>query len=384
MADLVWTFDDGTSEGWRFSNDGLVPTGDAPITDGAIQSYDDHTNNPQYYTPADLTGDQSKLYGAVFSYNWSDNDVQGPNDQFQGRAALILSAQDGTRIRVTQSGPTTIARFVTGEFSATLQIPPVESNVTFDILPVGGSTRPATDAELRDVLSQLDFFVIQTDLRSGGDRFRLLDASISPACFTAGTLIETASGTTPVELLQVGDLVRTRDNGLQPIRWIGTQKFTGDQLENTPNFRPVRIRAGAIGTNSPASDLLVSPQHRVLIRSAIAQRMFGTSEILAPAKSLCEVEGIDVVEDDAGVEYFHLMFDQHEIIFSNGAETESFYTGEQALKSAGASAREEIFALFPELKDQQEPPAPARPIVQGKLARKLADRHAKNGRDLNI
>ena len=137
---------------------------------------------------------------------------------------------------------------------------------------------------------------------------------------------------------------------------------------------------GALGHNSPAEDLLVSPQHRILVRSRIAQRIFGTDEVLVAAKQLLQITGIDIETEATKVEYFHFLFDQHEIVFSNGAETESLYTGPEALKSLGPAACEELFTLFPELRDRDpaERPLGARMLASGRMARKLAVRHAQN------
>lgn len=93
-------------------------------------------------------------------------------------------------------------------------------------------------------------------------------------CFVAGTLIETPVGWRAVEELAPGDLVITRDNGHQPVRWVGSVRLSGSSLARHSRLRPIRIRAGALGPATPARDLLVSPQHRVLVRSNIAMRMF--------------------------------------------------------------------------------------------------------------
>lgn len=201
-------------------------------------------------------------------------------------------------------------------------------------------------------------------------------------CFVRGTLIATDAGQVAVEDLTVGCLVQTRDHGLQPIRWIGSKKLSALDLVNNEKIKPIRIKAGALGHGIPETDLLVSPQHRVLVRSKIAQKMFGTDEVLVAAKQLLQIEGIDVAHDLAEVEYFHILFDQHEVVLSNGAETETLYTGTEALKSVGPAAREEIFALFPELREQDEPTAGARRLLSGREGRKLAVRHAQNGRHL--
>ena len=199
-------------------------------------------------------------------------------------------------------------------------------------------------------------------------------------CFARGTRIMTRDGERTIEVLRTGDMLHTRDNGLQPIRWIGSRKLSAAELQAFPNLRPIRIRAGALGKNLPVSDLTVSPQHRVLVRSKIAQRMFDTDEVLVAAKHLLECDGIEILDAATEVEYFHILFDRHEVIVSNGAETESLYTGEQALKSLSPAAREEIFSLFPELQcqDQETTRPSARLLVPGRMGRQLAKRHSKN------
>ena len=210
------------------------------------------------------------------------------------------------------------------------------------------------------------------------------DIPILPVCFVAGTLIETDAGFVAVEKLKVGDKVLTRDNGFKEIFWIGSIKLSAADLRDNPSQRPIRISAGALGPQVPSTDLLVSPQHRVLVRSKIAQRMFGTDEVLVAAKQLVMTDGIDVAEDLAQVEYFHILFDQHEIVNSNGAATESLYTGPEALKSLGQAARDEIFALFPELRDIGHQAEAARMLTSGRMARKLAVRHVQNDRALYL
>lgn len=200
-------------------------------------------------------------------------------------------------------------------------------------------------------------------------------------CFVAGTLIQTRDGLKPVETLKAGDEVLTRDNGYQAIRWIGSTRLSAAALARRPELRPIRISAGALAANVPSADLLVSPQHRVLVRSKIAMKIFGAMEVLVPAKQLMQVDGIDYADDLVTVEYVHFLCDRHEVVISNGAETESLFTGPQAIQAVGKAAREEIFALFPELRDGAELPA-ARRLLSGREGRRLAVRHVQNQRQL--
>lgn len=201
-------------------------------------------------------------------------------------------------------------------------------------------------------------------------------------CFCAGTLIETPDGPVPVERLEAGDSVLTRDHGAQVLRWIGGTRLSRLHLLRAPHLRPIRIRAGALGQGVPATDLLVSPQHRMLVRSAIARRMFDTDEVLVAAKQLLMLDGIDIADDLAEVGYFHLLFDRHEIVIANGAETESLYTGAEALQALGRAEMEEIMALAPMLGKAGHQPVAARLLPSGRKARKLAMRHLQHHRPL--
>ncbi len=135
----------------------------------------------------------------------------------------------------------------------------------------------------------------------------------------------------------------------------------------------------------PLEDLLVSRQHRILVRSKIAERMFGEKEVLIPAIKLVELDGIDVATDIEGVEYFHMLFDQHEIVISNGAKSESLFTGPEALKTVSPEARMEIASLFPELVCEDFQPVSARLIPpQGKSMKQLVARHQKNAKPLYV
>jgi len=161
-----------------------------------------------------------------------------------------------------------------------------------------------------------------------------------PPCFVRGTMIDTNRGEVAIENLLTGDLVRTADNGFQPIRWIGATTVSG-----LGKLAPICIQKGSIGNTQ---DLLVSPAHRILICGWQAELLFGQSEILTSAKSLINDKSITTHICDK-VEYFHLLFDRHEIIFSNGAASESFHPVEASIGAMSYQSRQEILELFPEL-----------------------------------
>jgi hypothetical protein len=203
-------------------------------------------------------------------------------------------------------------------------------------------------------------------------------------CFTAGTLIATECGEVAVEALRVGDLVLTVDHGLQPIRWVGSRTLTADELAQAPNLMPIRIEPGALGSGLPWTSLTVSPQHRCLVRSKIAERMSGDPEVLVAARHLLGAPGIAEIEAPQSVTYVHLLFDRHELLWSNGAITESFYLGKQAMTAVDRDARDEILQLFPALASglPETGPLPARPFIRGRVARRLVDRSIANRKPL--
>ena len=108
--------------------------------------------------------------------------------------------------------------------------------------------------------------------------------------------------------------------------------------------------------------------------------MFGNTVVLVAAKQLLQIRGIDIATDMREVEYFHFLFDKHQIVFAEGAPTESLFTGAEALKSVSPEARQEIFAILPELAtlSAENLPQSVRPIISGRNARKMASRHVQN------
>lgn len=159
-------------------------------------------------------------------------------------------------------------------------------------------------------------------------------------CFVAGTMILTPDGEVAVETLTPGDLVMTHDDGPQPLRWIGQR--TVDAVDS---FAPVRINAGTFGDHR---DLLVSPQHRVLIRDSLAELLFGESEVLVAAKDLLNDKSVRI-QEGGDVTYVHLLFDRHQVIFSEGLTTESFLPGPQTSHAFEQDIIDEICAIFPEI-----------------------------------
>lgn len=162
----------------------------------------------------------------------------------------------------------------------------------------------------------------------------------SVPCFTAGTLIDTPGGKVPVEEIVPGDLVLTRDDGPQPVRWAGARTVAAQG-----DFAPIHIRAGTFGSHG---DVTVSPLHRVLIRDGLAELLFGETEVLVAARDL--VNDRTVTRRPGGdVTYVHIMFDRHQVVFAEGLATESFLPGPQTTSVLEQPVVEELCRVFPEL-----------------------------------
>lgn len=162
----------------------------------------------------------------------------------------------------------------------------------------------------------------------------------SVVCFASGTLILTETGDRPVESLQVGDLALTRDAGLKPIAWIGRTTVAAQR-----DLAPIVITQGTLGNDR---DLVVSPQHAILLADWRAELLFGQPEVLVRAKDLLGLDG--VYRRTGGlVTYHHVLFDTHHLVQSAGLWTESLYPGDMTLQSVNTAARDEIIALFPDL-----------------------------------
>ncbi len=184
-------------------------------------------------------------------------------------------------------------------------------------------------------------------------------------CFVRGTLIDTAEGPKKIEEIAAGDLVRTQDHGLQPVRWIGASTVRG-----TGQNAPIQIRKGALGNDR---DLWVSPQHRMLLSGWQLELLFAEPEALVPAKMLVNDQSILQTEVDQ-VEYFHMMFDTHEIVFAEGAPSESFHPGRMGMGTFSEETRAEIFRLFPQLETGLETYGPsARMTLKSHEARILVE-----------
>lgn len=196
-----------------------------------------------------------------------------------------------------------------------------------------------------------------------------------PVCFAQGTLIETPAGPIAIERLRPGDLVCTEDHGPQPVRWVRSDARCLDGA--APDQRPILIRAGALGPGRPRRDLVVSPQHRLLVGGAGQLDHAFSSAALAPAKALTGLRGVRDMNGRRAVTWVHIAFDRHELIRANGCVTESLLLGPMVLQSLSSAERAELNAVFTMARNEGSARAngealngqPARPCLPVALVR---------------
>lgn len=170
-----------------------------------------------------------------------------------------------------------------------------------------------------------------------GARARI--AEVACVSFTRGTRITMASGQQClIEDLKVGDKVLSRDDGPQTVRWIGqtTTRAVGD-------FAPIRIKKGTLNNEN---DLIVSPNHRLFIYQRVDEIGAGRSEILVKAKHLVNGDSV-TVQDGGFVDYFQLLFDDHQIIFAEGIAAESLMLDERTSPALPTEVAQEILDGVP-------------------------------------
>ena len=238
------------------------------------------------------------------------------NDSTSAGGTLTITAINGQPVTAGQSVELPTGEIITLNDDGTLSI-------------------EATDEAGTDVFSYL------VEDANGNTDTAFVNLTTTAPCFTFGTMIATPRGEVPIETLQPGDAVFTRDNGMQTLRWCG-RSVRPRQGANAP----VRFAANSLGhTHQPFE---VSQQHRMLLCNETADLHFGTSEVLVKAKDLLGRPGITLAEGQKDVCYLHLLFDHHEIVLANGVFSESYHPGQQTMNSFDNETRAEVLRLFPE------------------------------------
>ncbi len=196
-------------------------------------------------------------------------------------------------------------------------------------------------------------------------------------CFAGGTRIAVPGGEVAIEDLRPGNTVLTMTNGPQVVRWIGHRHISATAARINPKLRPIRIPAGALGRGLPRKDLLVSRQHRVLIEPYSEAGKKKLPLALVAAIRLTAMDNVAIATGRCQIDYYHLLFDRHEVVYAHGAPCESLYTGPQAISSIGADALLEVEALMPQVTQTQTQQQPAAWIPERKHQKRLVANQLK-------
>lgn len=168
-------------------------------------------------------------------------------------------------------------------------------------------------------------------------------------CFTPDTRLATPDGQRQIRHLRAGDTILTRDNGPQRVLWTGHRRMSGARLYAMPHLRPIRFKVNAMGLYRPDEDLWVSPQHRMLVKGAAAQALFNTPEVLVAAEDLINDSTITVDHQLREVTYVHILLEQHNVVWANGLETESFHPSNTAMDTVDPAQREVLKEILPQV-----------------------------------
>ncbi|SFD98136.1 Ca2+-binding protein, RTX toxin-related [Sulfitobacter brevis] len=195
--------------------------------------------------------------------------------------------------------------------------------------------------------------------------------TFSVVCFAEGTLIDTMNGQRRVEEITVDDMVLTQDKGPQPAMWTRAKWHPIEKSEAADY--PVLIAQGALGENRPAADLIVSPQHRILVGGQGQLEDLFESEQLVPAKALTSLPRIREMKGKSGIKWVHFAFENHEIVTANGCATESLLLGEMVTNGFSAAERAEVTTIFGPATTPGTAlnGAPVRPLIGAGKARRM-------------
>jgi hypothetical protein len=153
----------------------------------------------------------------------------------------------------------------------------------------------------------------------------------------AGVMVETSEGAQPVEWLRAGDLLLTRDNGYQPLLWVGRTLWGAEHA-----LPPVRICSGSLDPQTPKHDLILSPAHNILLNSHLVDFHFGHRNVLAPACDLItQTENTQALPKSDYV-YCHLLLPQHNVVLTEGIWTETLFADDVTLERLGPEAARQI------------------------------------------
>jgi len=200
---------------------------------------------------------------------------------------------------------------------------------------------------------------------------RIEDKAATTKTFQGG-LVEGANVRTPcgprrVELVRPGDLIVTRDTGLQPVRMVWSRSVTYEDININPDLAPIRLQPRAVGPLMPQHHLSIAPDHRILVPG---YRLLGQDEkksCLIEARELADTSDAAYVDRSRDVvRYFTFVFDSHQIFCANGLPVESFLPTTANIAALNPNMKADLIGRFPQLRREPNSYPPAEyTIVSG-------------------
>ncbi|NHN87973.1 Hint domain-containing protein [Acetobacter conturbans] len=261
-----------------------------------------------------LTIDGNSVVSNTVLVSGGELDLLSPKASVTG---TLVFAGAGTLVQsVAPSSSAYGIQAVISGFGAndTIELDGLTSGATLSSVSSGGNTVvTVADGTTSETLTfagdyTADFFMLAADSTGA-----LSITSDGTPCYCPGTAILTETGERSVESLRIGERLVTRDGALRPIRWIGRRSYDGRFAAGRTDIMPVRIAAGALGHGLPCRDLVISPLHAMFLDG-----------VLVPAQALVNGRTITQAEQVSVIEYIHIELETHDIIFAEGAPSETF------------------------------------------------------------
>jgi hypothetical protein len=265
-------------------------------------------------------------------------------DPVSGDGVIVFGSHHGNRISVGDNNNDVLtAQFMAGKGQLGLTGP--ANNVTVSGIGTNELTVVGKAADINACIDNhltyttLTFSVgaaseMKVQVTDQAGNVSTTEIEIDVTCFMAGTMIGTPEGEAAVETLRHGDLVLTADGRALPVVWLGRQTVS-TVFGDSARVLPIRIKAGALADNVPARDLLISPDHAVLIDGFLAQ-----------AAAL--VNGVSITRETAVPSiftYYHIELEEHALILAENTPAESFVDNVERMRFDNGA---EHLALYPE------------------------------------
>jgi hypothetical protein len=252
---------------------------------------------------SDEKGEDSNQNGHVYGADGK----QIMAGKIYGEEYFLLEAPDGSTIRMD-------AIEIRGETVAYVPSQPLKPGVAY--AHVGGG-------DIDNLLGGRN----GVDTRSSYEQH----AANGIVCFGPGTMITTRDGEVPVEWLDTSHEILTRDNGYQPLLWVGRTTLPPGYFDAFPEDLPLRLPAGSLGAGTPVAELQVTGDHRLMIADPCAQLLHASHEVLAPAKAWRDAGIARHCMPEGPYTLTHVLCAEHQIILAQGAWVESMFLGAEAL-----------------------------------------------------